>query len=272
MKLVITADDYGITTAVADGICAVARNGLLTQTGLFANMECAEYAVERMKEYPHVLLGIDLNCCAGFPVTDPKLVPSLVQENGKFLTSQMHRQREAEKAHSVIYEEIFKEFENQILKFEKLTGRLPGYLQGHAWGNDETDAATRALSKKYGIIVFDDYMKKYIFRGMESFVEGYWARPKTLPDQSKDFSVLTQIENDPLQMFIEGKLKYLNEALKNDWMVEIHTHAGFMDRDLVEESSYTMIRAMEVGFLCSKELRDWVNANQIELISFADLD
>ena len=278
MKLIITADDFGATIAVADGICNVARNGIITQTGLFANMDCAEYAVRRISEYPHVSLGIDLNCCAGHPVSDPAKVPTLLQEDGHFLTSRMHRVKEIEHPHSVSYDEIYMEFENQILRFRELTGKLPAYLQGHAWGNEETERATQALSEKYGIRTFTYYMEKYINRGdgdpleMESFIEGYWARPKTLPDQSKDYGVLTQIENDPLEMFINGQLCYLDKALENDWICEIHTHSGFVDRDLIEESSYTMVRAMEAGFLCSDEFKDWVRKNDIELTSFDKLE
>lgn len=271
MKLIVTADDFGISQGVVDGICKVAREGILTQTGLFTNMECAEYAISRISAYPHIELGIDLNLCAGYPITNPKLIPTLVQPNGKFLTSKMHRQKEALCPHSVSYEECYMEFDNQIKRFMELTNKKPIYIQGHAWGNEETQRATDDLAEKYQIKTFTYYMQKYIMRKPESFIEGYWAKPKTLPDQTKDFSVLTQIENDPLEMFMQGKLAYLKEALENDWIVELHTHAGFMDYDLLQESSYTMVRAMETGFLCSDELKEWIHANEIELISFADL-
>ena len=271
MKLIITADDFGITPAVTDGIVACARDGLLTQTGLFVNMPWAEYAVTRIHDFPHVVLGIDLNICAGDPVTNPKLLPSLIQANGSFLTSKMHRQRESKQKNSVSYDEVYMEFENQILKFKELTGRMPGYIQGHAWGNEDTDKATKELADKFNIKTFTYYMDKYIMREKASFIEGYWAKPKILPDQTKEFSIMTQIEHDPLQMFIDGKLTYLDKALKNEWITELHTHAGYVDRKLFDVSSYTLIRAMEAAFLCSSELKRWVSDHQVELITFREL-
>lgn len=271
MKMIITADDFGISEGVVDGIIKITREGVLTQTGLFSNMECAAYAISRIKEYPKIALGIDLNICVGYPVSDPKLIPTLVQKDGKFLTSTMHRQKEMISKGSVSYEECYLEFDNQIKRFIDLTGELPKYLQGHAWGNETTERATKALADKYQIKTFTYYMQKYINRKPESFIEGYWANPKTLSDQTKEYRVKTQIEQDPLELFKNGKLTYLEEALKNDWMIELHTHAGFVDRDLIQESSYTLVRAMEAGFLCSKELKMWIDVNQVELISFADL-
>lgn len=65
MKMMIQADDYGITRAVADGIVACAKEGMMTQTGFFTNMPWAEYCAERAKEVPHMLLGQDLNLSTG---------------------------------------------------------------------------------------------------------------------------------------------------------------------------------------------------------------
>ena len=267
MKMMIQADDFAISTAVADGIVACARNGMMTQTGLFSNMSCAEYAVNRIKPYP-VLLGEDLNLVAGYPVTDLKLIPSLVQKNGKFKTSKMHKELDKTDRHHVPYEEAYLEYENQVKRFIELTGKLPGYIAGHSWESEETHRAMDDIAEKYGI--FNPF-KETAF-SLETDLEQIWARPIIREDGSFEFNAKTQIENDPLKMFKEGKLdERLNKALESEEVFLLHTHAGFVDRDLVMESSYTTIRAMEAGFLCSKELKQWVKDHDIELVNYLDV-
>lgn len=48
MKLIVTADDFAITFAGADGVIHAATYGCLTQTGLFANMPSSEYGAKRL--------------------------------------------------------------------------------------------------------------------------------------------------------------------------------------------------------------------------------
>lgn len=268
MKMMIQADDFGISTAVADGIVACARAGMMTQTGLFSNMECAQYAVDRIKEYPNVLLGQDLNLCAGYPVSEASLIPSLVQGNGKFKTSKMHKELDKTDQHHVPYEEAYLEYDNQVKKFIELVGRKPGYIGGHAWSSEETDRALNDIAEKYNIL---NPLKVSKFT-LEKDLEMIWARPIEKEDGSFEFNAETQIENDPLQMFIEGKLDArLSEALNNEEVFMLHTHAGFVDSDLINESSYTTIRAMEAGFLCSKELKQWIMEHEIELVTYVDV-
>ena len=91
MKLIIQSDDLGLTEAVSCGIARAARVGAITCTGLFSNMPAAAFSVELMKSYPQICLGEDINLVAGRPCADPEKIPSLVQKDGSFLTSGMHR-------------------------------------------------------------------------------------------------------------------------------------------------------------------------------------
>ncbi|MBR0137673.1 MAG: ChbG/HpnK family deacetylase [Erysipelotrichaceae bacterium] len=272
MKLVITADDYGMTYGVTDGIVAAGREGLLTQTGLFTNMPTTEYAVKRWKEeIPHVSLGQDLNLSTGSPVTDPKLIPTLVNPDGTFLTSTQHRRAEVGNENgSVRYEDAYLEYENQVKRFLELVGKKPDYIQGHAWYNEVTQKALRDVADKYGIRTSESYVAEY-YPANPNMMEGYWSKPIVREDKSYDYSIQVQIDNDPVQMLVNGELEYLEAHKNEDVVVEIHTHTGFTDRDLIKLSSFTGIRAMEEGLVCSEELRNFVEANNIKMVSFADL-
>ncbi|MBQ1827041.1 MAG: ChbG/HpnK family deacetylase [Erysipelotrichaceae bacterium] len=269
MKMIIQADDYGITPAVADGIVACAKEGMMTQTGIFTNMPWVEYAVERSREVPHLLLGQDLNISTGGPVTDPKLIPSLVQENGQFLTSSMHKAKDKENRNHVSYDEVLLEYDNQVKRFIELTGRLPGYIGGHAWGNDDTERAMDEICQKYGVL---NLLKTNPFP-LEKDLEMNWARPVQRDNGVWEFNVMTQVENDPLKWFKEGRFdEILNNALENMDVFMLHTHAGYLDRPLLELSSYNMLRAMEAGFLMSDELKQWVRDNNVELVNCLDVE
>ena len=272
MKLIVTADDYGISDAVSDGILKCARDGVLTQTGLFSNMPGAKYAVDRMlRECPHVSLGQDINFVAGRPVTDPKLIPSMVQEDGSFKTSGMHRTLDKTEPNHIAYDEAYLETENQIKKFIELAGKKPDYLNGHSYGCDNTREAMKDVAAKYDIPLLGDMCEKNGI-GYGPVIKK-WNHPKgVLPSGKIDFSMERQLERDPLQLFIDGELEHLQKALDEDGIAHIHTHAGYVDKDIINRSSFTLIRAMEANFLYSDELVSWVKDNNVELTTFKELN
>lgn len=267
MKLIITADDFGITDAVTDGIIKCAREGVLTQTGLFSNMPGAEYAVNRIcKECPNVCLGQDINLVCGYPVTNPNLIKTLVQPSGEFKTSGMHRTLDKTEPNHISFEEAYLETDNQIKKFIELVGKKPEYLSGHAYGCENTQKALSEVAKKYDVPLASDMYKKI---GVESGLDtAIWNRQSGMTETGKwDFSVETQLERDPLKLFVNGEIDYLQKALKDNGIAHIHTHAGYVDRDLFRRSSFTLIRAMEQDFLCSEEFKEWIKENNVELVS-----
>jgi chitin disaccharide deacetylase len=84
-RLIVNADDLGLTTAITEGIFACHEAGILTSTSLMVNQPATEYAVERLEEYPKLGVGIHLNLCEGRPVLPARDVPSLVNKSGEFL-------------------------------------------------------------------------------------------------------------------------------------------------------------------------------------------
>ena len=60
MKLLIQADDYGITRAVSSGIVFGIHHGLVRNTGIFTNMDWTEECLDMIKPYlDQIDLGID---------------------------------------------------------------------------------------------------------------------------------------------------------------------------------------------------------------------
>ena len=233
MKLIIQSDDLGITEAVSCGIARAAREGAITCTGLFSNMPAAPFAVELMKPYPQICLGEDINLVAGRPCADPEKVPSLVQKNGLFLTSGMHWAIDQKDGdqNHVKYEDCLTETEAQVLRFKELTGKFPEYLHGHSYSTPATWAAMEAIGRKYSIPLVKEM----------------------------------QIKADLTECVI-GDQEFLNNPISF-----LGTHCGYVDHELFQVSTYTLIRNQDLAAVTSERFKQWIQENNIELISYRDL-
>lgn len=85
-RLLIRADDLGFSEGVNYGIAKAVREGIIRSVGIMTNMPSAEHGVSLLKGVP-VCYGRHTNICVGRPLTDPKFIPSITQENGEFKPS-----------------------------------------------------------------------------------------------------------------------------------------------------------------------------------------
>jgi chitin disaccharide deacetylase len=83
-RLIVNADDLGMSRGITDGILVAHRYGFLTSASLLVNMPASEYAVERVASAPKLGVGVHLNICQGRPISPAKEVPSLVDADGNF--------------------------------------------------------------------------------------------------------------------------------------------------------------------------------------------
>ena len=256
MKLLIQSDDYGISKAQALGCLEAIRFGLLKNTGIFVNMPWFEECAELIKPYiGHIDLGIDLNVSTGSPILNSKIIPSLVQKNGAFLTSSMNRalDNESNNFDHVNYDETYKEMDSQIQKYINYFDRLPDYLQGHAFETDTTKKVIKDLGNKYGIKDTNSICEKY------SMIESaYWYnQPITYDNQFKS-SLKEYILQD-------------KEHLLEKEIACIVCHCGYVDRDLMDLSSYNIYRLNDLYALTDNEVKDWIITNNVELVTYKDI-
>ncbi len=83
-RLIVNADDCGMSRGITDAIVLAHRYGFLTSTSLMANMPASEYAVSRLATVPRLGVGLHLNICAGRPILPAHEVPTLVGATGRF--------------------------------------------------------------------------------------------------------------------------------------------------------------------------------------------
>jgi predicted glycoside hydrolase/deacetylase ChbG (UPF0249 family) len=259
MKLLIQGDDFGFTRGVTYGIRDAIDLGVLRNTGLFTNMPSAELAVSFMKDRPQVCFGVDFNIVSGPSVSDPKDIPHLVDSDGNFIRSGV-RQRDpmfaTEKGRRAMfpYDEVYRELKNQYNKFIEMTGRKPGYLHAHSLMHENYMEAIRAISKETGIPFSMDLMEN-LHAATEEFV-----------GKSKVFDPEAQLASDPLKGFMANADQFLSHDY--GWLCR---HPGYVDDDLIQLTTLSLERMKDAAMYMSDELKNWIDQNNVELITYYDL-
>src|SRR5262245_65477884 len=86
-RLVVNADDLGLTTGVNDGIFDAYDQGIVTSASLMANAPATADAVRRARSHPALGIGVHLVLIQGTPVLPPGRVPTLVEDDERFRRS-----------------------------------------------------------------------------------------------------------------------------------------------------------------------------------------
>lgn len=57
-RLLVNADDFGLSVPITDGIVEAHARGIVTSTSIMANGTAFDYALERSRELPHLRVGL----------------------------------------------------------------------------------------------------------------------------------------------------------------------------------------------------------------------
>ncbi|MBS5000273.1 ChbG/HpnK family deacetylase [Holdemania filiformis] len=259
MKLLMQSDDYGITPAVARGIVDGIEKGILRNTGMFMNMPWAETCADWIKPcLNEIALGVDLNLTTGAPLSAPSDLPSLVNAQGRFYTSWESRRMDSEqnRDHARI-DEVRRELNAQIQKYIELFGKKPDYLHSHAYETEAILQVHHELAKQYDVPYCSDIMKTLTGKTIQEYRIGWYKKPATLENQAAS----------SLKDYI---LEHSAELLSQEYCLLIG-HMGYVDKALMELSTYSLYRLNDLDAVVSPEMIDWINTNKVELITYKDL-
>jgi len=253
IKLVIRADDIGYSEAVNYGIEKSVKEGLIDSAGLMPNMPFAEHGL-KLLEGTGIAIGQHTNMCLERPCSDPKDIPSLVDENGYLKSSRTYREAFKNKEDFVVVEEAVIEIEAQYKRFKELVGKEPSYFEAHAVMSNNLFKALGIVAEKYNLpyqgISFDGtptiFNKKPIMM---------------LPMGSMEK------EYDPFETLKKDILEYAREDMPNVFVC----HPGYIDDYLLRNSSLTINRAKEVAMLCDPKVKEWLLEHEIELVTYDDV-
>ena len=82
-QLVVTADDFGLATAVNDAVEMAHRDGILSAASLMVGASASADAVLRARRLPHLRIGLHLTLVEDRPVLPPAEIPDLVDKAGR---------------------------------------------------------------------------------------------------------------------------------------------------------------------------------------------
>ncbi len=153
-KLIVNADDFGLSAGANRAILRAYREGILTSTSLMVGGRAFDEAVSLARENPGLQVGLHLTLLQGKAVSPPETVPGLVDREGNFpvdpaLTGMRYFFRRS------LRRELHREIEAQILRFRE-TGLPLSHIDGHLniHMHPTVFAILAELMPKYGITSF----------------------------------------------------------------------------------------------------------------------
>jgi len=126
IRIITTADDYGMSQAINEAIIDCINNGTLTSVNVMVNMP---FLNSDIKDKKRISIGIHWNLTIGKCVADKNDVSSLVDENGSFFPYETFKKRI--KKGLVKKSHILVELEAQFQRFCSIFGYAPKYWNTH---------------------------------------------------------------------------------------------------------------------------------------------
>ena len=246
-KMLVRADDLGYSEAFNYGLARAVKSGIVRSVGVMPNMQWAEHGV-RLLDGTDVIFTVHANICQGRPLSDPALIPSLVDENGEFKDKEIYR---AAKEDFVVLEEAIREVEAQYLRLVELTGKKPFMVEAHAVPSNNFTKAIVAVAQKHGV--------EHLKFGPRGPVMGKYTFKFSMDSGNPDYN--------PFESF----KKAASQPMAEDEACLMVLHPGYVDEYVLKTSYITTQRALEVAFATNPEVPKWCEENNVQLLTYADL-
>ncbi|SDJ97917.1 chitin disaccharide deacetylase [Sediminibacillus albus] len=242
-KLIINADDFGLSPGVTAGILYAHKYGVLTSTTAMVNTEFARESLEEAKRYPKLGIGLHFVLDAGRPLSAS--ARSLVDQKGDFLTGQSLIE-------SANKQDVKSELEAQ-LHFLLEQGIKVTHLDSHHHMHLHIPCALEAMlevaeSYQLPIRAFSDTKLPDQIAAADNFHYDFYGEEHVTSDY----------------------LLQLCAALQPG-VTEIMCHPAFMDTWLEKKSSYQFTRTKELEILTSSRLKEWLKQHKVGLIHYGGL-
>jgi len=276
-KLVVNADDFGLSEKVNEGILCAHQNGILTSTSIMANGMAFQHAVDTCKSNPTLDVGIHLTLVEEKPLLNPAAVPDLVTDKGMF---HQHAKDFAMKylMGKISQKQVYQELEAQVVKVLD-----QGIVISHIDSHQHIHMLPRILSlvisiaKKYGIRIVRFPNEKLHTDMMYDL--GFFSRLMQLLVLNWFCQMGRRMNFAKTDCFFgflfSGRLNKVNLTKVLHWLPstgisELMCHPGFADTN----SKYAHWKYNwqdELNALTDPDIKKFITNNAIELISFRQL-
>jgi chitin disaccharide deacetylase len=264
-RLRVTADDFGFTPGVTDGILEAHEKGIVTHTSIMAGGLDFDRAVVLSGKRPGLGMGVHLTLTWGKPLSAPSSIPSLMGAEGRFASLGEILKRFL--SGRLDRGEVAREWEAQIQRVTR-SGLNPTHIDSHhhlhilpgllplaaqcahkyhvPWLRRPAEALWQGIHSHSALV------KRVIFRVLA-------LRPWPLPT-SDGFRGLT----------IQGQRDYVTRLTRTIrglpyGTTEFMVHPGKPDSLLEKEDTFVWEREIELKGLCDPGVKRLLKDLEIEL-------
>ncbi|MFH1441740.1 MAG: ChbG/HpnK family deacetylase [Candidatus Omnitrophota bacterium] len=287
-KIIINADDFGLSKSINKGIIKAFKEGILTNTSLLPNMPGFDNAVDLITENPQLPVGIHLNIFRGNPILPALKLKSLTKKGSFF--NNIFIFLYSIYAGNLDFKELESECRAQIEKLLKKNISITHLdSEKHLHLIKPIFDTTIKIAKEYGISKVR-YINKIPYRNIlgasgiftnkfyNNLFLNIFSKQNRLSIQKCDlkttdfFYGISRIDSNA----IISEFKKVLLDLKNG-TIEIMCHPGYIDEEwdnypLNTEKYYlNNSREAELNALISPELKELIKKSNIKLIAFKDL-
>ncbi|AUJ23533.1 ChbG/HpnK family deacetylase [Virgibacillus dokdonensis] len=240
VKLIINADDFGITAGVTYGILFAHQYGIVSSTTVMVNMPFAKESLKEAKKHPNLGVGLHLVFDAGRPIFASQ--SSLTSHSGYFLKKEGLMQ-------SAKREDIKNEVEAQLDLAHKWYGNIT-HIDSHHHLHHHFPLLLDVVletAKNYNMPVrlLPDTKIAYKIASPDYFCGGFYGEESVSINNLKD--MITSLKPG---------------------ITEMMCHPGFIDSGLYKISSYNRMRMKEVAVLTNNKMKEYMQKQSIELIHY----
>jgi len=279
-KLIVNADDFGISESVNRGILRCFREGIVRSTSLMPNLRAFESAVALSRTEPKLSVGIHLNLTTGKPLSQRNEIPHLATNEGQFFP--LSRFVPKMLLGKIPLKEVALEFKSQIEKV-MASGIRPTHLDTHHHLHffPSINRVVTKLAEKFKI--------KRIRGASTTLLKGLYLRPSLFlhketyaglmkvsllsglrhlsAKKSGDLLISDQllgIGYVPRGKYQQALLKALSKV--HEGVSELVCHPGYVDDELKLYDHWTFMREEELNCMISAETHASVQSGKLELI------
>ena len=244
MKLIVNADDFGLTRGVNLGIIEAFQQGIVRSTTIMAGMDAAEHAAKLAKQNPELKVGLHFRLTTGKPLA--KNVSSLLDDNN----DNFQPQAQFWDSRDMKPDEIERELKAQIEACSNL-GITLSHLDSHhhCHSHELVQPIVRKVADEFNLPLRPCKQPVRYNKNTLTFTDVFYG------DKLTTQNILDLIAEH------QDQTDYL----------EIMSHPALVDEALLQSSGYALPRTRELAILTDPGLITELKNKGITVTDYAEL-